>query len=488
MLGALIRRLVRDRRASRARHAPAPADFEAVREALDRGDGGAARAAFSRLPPAAQLSSRGNELAGLIEYDAGRFERASALLECALAADPNRATVHCNLGQCLQLLGELDAAALHLSRALELAPGFRDAQRNLALVYYRAGDLGAAEALCRRTVLAEPDRAATHILLGEILLAQGRYAEAWPEFEWRREDIRVKRARSLHPAAQWNGEALPAGETLLLWTEQGYGDMFQFARFLPAAAARLPGVRLVVACPESVQGLMRRVSGVGDAIAQAANPEGAHRQAALLSLPLRLGADAAAVRNAGTYLRAEPARIEHYARRLQDTPAPRVGLVWQSGRHTDIGHADALLNASRDIDFGALAGALPQGRLRYLNLQLEHGLAPRAFAATGVEDWSGSIRDFEDTAALLANLDLVVTVDTSVAHLAAALGRPTWVLCRFDACWRWMKGAAASDWYPAARRFFQHSPRDWSAALGALRAELEGFGVQARSGAIAHRS
>ncbi len=488
MLGGLIRRLVRGRRASGAPGGEAPADFEAVRVALERGDGGAARAAFARLPHAAQLSSRGNELAGLIEYDAGRFERASDLLECAVAADPNRATAHCNLGQCLQLLGELDAAALHLSRALELAPGFPDAQRNLALVHYRGGELGAAEALCRRTLLAEPDRTATHILLGEILLAQGRYAEAWPEFEWRRDDPRVKRARNLHPAAQWHGEALHPGETLLLWTEQGYGDMFQFARFLPVAAARLPGVRLVVACPESVQGLMRRVSGVSDAIAQAANPDGAHLQAALLSLPLRLGADAAAVSNAGAYLRAEPARVEQFARQLQGNPAPRVGLVWQSGRHTGIGHADALLNASRDIGFDVLAGALPQGRLRYLNLQLEHGLAPQAFAAAGVEEWSGSIRDFEDTAALLANLDLVVTVDTSVAHLAAALGRPTWVLCRFDACWRWMKGAAASDWYPAARRFFQNRPRDWAAVLRALRAELEGPGVQAGSGANARRS
>jgi Tfp pilus assembly protein PilF len=486
LLGALIHRLLRGRSAGAG---PAQgADLEPVREALGRNENAAARAAFVRLPKAVQVSSKGSELAGLIEYRAGHFDLAANLLESSVASDPSRASAQANLGQCLHLLGELDAARRHLARAVELAPGFLDAQRNLALVEYRRGALGAAEALCRRQLLAEPRNSVTHMLLGEILLAQGRYLEAWPEFEWRSRDPRVVRAQQLHPAPPWKGEPLEPGRTLLLWTEQGFGDKFQFARFLTPAAARHPGVRLVVACPNGIHGLMRRVTGVADAIPQIANPEGSHVQAALLSLPGFLGADAAMIREGLPYLSADPERVERCARLLRGDAVPRVGLVWMSGRHADAGPEEALLNASRDVDFEALAAALPRGRLRYLNLQIEHGLEAPAFAAAGVEDWSGAIADFEDTAALLANVDLVITVDTSVAHLAAAMGRPTWVLCRFDACWRWMKGAAASDWYPGARRFFQERPRDWGAVLHALRAELERFGEEAHSGAEARRS
>ncbi|MDA8109820.1 MAG: tetratricopeptide repeat protein [Betaproteobacteria bacterium] len=477
MLGTLIHRLLRGRNAGAAPQAQA--DLEPVREALRRNDDAAARAALARLPRAAQHSAKGSELAGLIEYRAGRFERAATLLESAVTLEPERASAQANLGQCLHLLGELDAAAAHLARALELAPGFLDAQRNLALVHYRRGDLALAESLCRSSLLAEPENSVTHMLLGEILLAQGRYLEAWPEFEWRARDARVVRAQQPHPGPRWNGEPLEPGATLLLWTEQGFGDKFQFARFLPVAARRYPGVRLVVAVPRGVHGLMRRVAGVADAIELDANPEVPHLQAALLSLPVHLRADAAMIRAGLPYLRAEPERTERFARRLQGDAAPRVGLVWKSGRHADAGADEALLNASRDVEFDSLAGALPRGRLRYLNLQLEHGLAREAFTAAGVEDWSGTLEDFEDTAALLANLDLVVTVDTSVAHLAAAMGRPTWVLCRYDACWRWMKGARASDWYSEARRFFQDRPRDWGAALRAVRAELERFGARA---------
>lgn len=477
MLGTLIQRLFRGRGAGAATHASA--DFEPVREALKRNDDRAARSAIARLPRAAQLSARGTEFAGLIEYRAGRFERAATLLESAVTLEPERASAQANLGQCLHLLGELDAAAQHLARALELAPGFLDAQRNLALVHYRRGELGLAESLCRASLLAEPANNTPHMLLGEILLAQGRYLEAWPEFEWRSHDARVVRAQQPHPGPAWNGAPLEPGATLLLWTEQGFGDKFQFARFLPEAARRHPGARLVVAVPHGIRGLMRRIPGVADAIELDANPDGQHVQAALLSLPVQLRADAAMIRAGLPYLRAEAERSEQFARRLQGDAAPRVGLVWKSGRHADAGTEEMLLNASRDLEFAALAAALPRGRLRYLNLQLEHGLEPQAFAAAGVEDWSGSLADFEDTAALLANLDLVVTVDTSVAHLAAAMGRPTWVLCKFEACWRWMKGAAASDWYPEARRFFQQRPRDWSTVLGAMRAALERFGARA---------
>lgn len=473
MLGTLIRRLLQAARPGA--QAAAPADLAEVRAALQRNDAAAARAAFVRLPHAAQVSAKGSELAGLIEYAEGRFDLASALFESSVAVDPERASAQCNLGQCLQLLGELEAAASHLVRSLELFPGDLLALHNLALVRYRQQALAESEALCREALRLDGARVATHLLLAEALLAQGRYAEAWPEFEWRRHDARVARAQRLHPAPEWQGESLQAGEALLLWTEQGFGDAFQFARFLPLAAARLPGVELAVACPPSMHALMRRVTGVGSVLAQDANPERPHMQAPLLSLPLRLNASGGDLGAGLPYLRAAPEAALRWAEMLRGGAAPAVGLVWKSGRHPGTALAELARNADRDVDFDALAGALPRGRLRYLALQLEHGLAPERFAAAGIEDWSGALRDFDDTAALLANLDLVVTVDTAVAHLAAAMGRPVWVLCKFDACWRWMKAAPASDWYPQARRWFQHRPGDWSEVLRGLRCALQGF-------------
>lgn len=477
LLGAMIRRALRAARGGGAAQAEREATFGEVRAALQRHDAGAARAAFDRLSHAAQVSAKGSELAGLIEYTRGRFDLASALFEASVAMDPSRPTAQTNLGQCLQLLGELGAAAPHLERARELAPAFVDASHNLALVRYRQQHLVQAEALCRDVLARDPARAQSHLLLAEVLLAQGRYAEAWPEFEWRRADARVERARALHAAPEWQGEALHAGDTLLVWTEQGYGDTLQFARFLPAAAARVPGVELVVACPEILQGIMRRAAGVGAVIAQNSNPARPHRQIPLLSLPWRLEAGAAQVRPAGSYLGAAPEAAARWAAALGQRQAPRVGLVWQSGRHPGTEAPELARNADRDIGFDALARALPRGRLRYLGMQIDHGIAPERFTAAGIEDSSGALRDFDDTAALLANLDLVITVDTAVAHLAAATGRPVWVLCKFDACWRWMKASASSDWYPWARRWFQHRPGDWTEVLRGLHGALERFGA-----------
>lgn len=476
VLGTLIRRLLsKGQELGRLAAVPQAADFGGVRKALEGGDTAAARAVFGELPSAARASAKGNELAGLIESADGRFDLASAYFEYSIAADPGRPSAQCNLGQCLQLLDEFDAAAEHLERALQLAPDFTLALHNLALVRYRQQQLAAAEARCRDVLRAEPGRLTTHILLSEVLLAQGRYAEAWPEFEWRRQHPGLLQLSERHPAPEWGGEMLSAGATLLLWAEQGYGDMFQFARFIPPLAERLRGVKVILACPESIHGVMKRIHGINEVKASGANPAEPHKQTALLSVPLHLAATASEVRIPVPYLCAAPEAAARFGAMLGKSAVSRVGLVWKSGRHPRLGKAELARNAGRDIDFEAFAGALPRGRLRYLALQLEHGLDSQHFAAAGVEDWSEQLRDFDDTAALLANLDLIVTVDTAMAHLAAAMGRSVWVLCKFDACWRWTKALPSSDWYPRTQRLFQHRPGDWSRVLRELRRKLDAF-------------
>ncbi|WP_049973705.1 tetratricopeptide repeat protein, partial [Azospirillum sp. B4] len=362
----------------------------------------------------------------------GRFDLAEEAYRQALAIDPGHVDAMANLGGVLHATGRLAAAIACLERALPLAPDHAVTLINLGVALTDRGQLPRALTLLRRAVavttpapgqpLGERGGEARWNLAVALLMA-GDYAAGWPQFEARR--YRSGHVLARPPGVEWDGSD-PAGRTILVHSEQGRGDSLQFARFIAPLAAR--GARVVLACQPELVRLLTTVPGVAQ-VASIGDPLPAYdAYCPLLSLPARLGlATAADLATPGPYLDLAPdgAQRTAFAARLDAAAAGRrrVGLCW-AGAPTNI------VDARRSLDPALLVPPLRTIGTRFDDqvafVSLQKG-GPAAPADLGLIDWTAELADYADTAALVANLDLVVTVDTSVAHLAGALGRPVWL-------------------------------------------------------------
>jgi hypothetical protein len=298
--------------------------------------------------------------------------------------------------------------------------------------------------------------------LAVSLLMAGDYAAGWPQFEARRE--RTGHVLARLPGVEWDGSD-PAGRTILVHSEQGRGDSLQFARFIAPLAAR--GARVVLACQPELVRLLATAPGVAQIVSTAAPSLPAFdAYCPLLSLPGRLGlADAADLTRTGPYLTPDPAQAAAFRAHLAEAAAGRrtVGLCWSGAPGNPV-------DPRRSLDPALLAPlARFHDQVAFVSLQKGGSAAP---ATLSLVDWTAELADYADTAALVANLDLVITVDTSVAHLAGALGRPVWLLNRYDGCWRWQKGRVDSPWYPGLVQLRQEEMGDWRAPLSRLTARL----------------
>ncbi len=418
-------------------------------------------------------------LLGLIRRDERRYDDALALIGRAAAVEPTQPLFHFNLGAVHRQLGHLSAAEGSLRQALILAPDSVEARLEFALTLLDGRNLPAAEALLRESAALFPEHAATHFGLAGLLLLDGRYDEGWREYAWRWQLPELVGPQPPATAPRWQGERL-AGNTVLLEAEQGHGDTFQFARYIPLVAER--GGRVVVRCRPEVQDVLATLPGISTLVAPG-EPLPLHDWVASLpDLPRIFGTTLETIPGPVPYLHADPARAAAWAARLaaaaarDSRPPLRVGLVWA-------GSPDHRLNVQRSahlLDFAPLADAAriiqaTQGRpVHFYSLQTG---APAAEAQTpppglDVVDLAPLLTDFAETAALLSLLDLVVTVDTSVGHLAGALGRPAWVLPWATHDWRWLLGRDDSPWYPSVRLFRQEQPNTWGPVLTRVAAAL----------------
>jgi tetratricopeptide (TPR) repeat protein len=344
------------------------------------------------------------------------------------------------------------------------------------------GDLGLIEEaiLCHRFSLElDPGFADAHFNLSLLLLGQGAYEEGWKEYEWRWRWSNCPEPRRRLPCPRWQGQAL-AGKTIFVYGEQGFGDVLQFACLIE----RLPEAgHVVFEVIEPLRSLIREtfeskhVSIVArqkdvNRIDMKRRPDFA---IPLMSVPLQLGLGMADLPLATNYLRASDAKAALWRDRLGTASGTRIGIAW-AGRPT---HKN---DRNRSIALNRLRPLFELPGLSWHGLQL----APQAAEPSGlglpIQDVSSELDDFTDTAAVIANLDLVITVDTAVAHLAAAMGKPTWVLLPFFADWRWLTGRSDSPWYPSVRLFRQQSLGDWEGVVAAVAAALERRPVTGGSG------
>ena len=418
----------------------------------------------------------------------GRYAEAEAAGRRTLALAPDQPGAYGNLGIALSLQSDRGvAAARALSCALILDPLYLDARMNLAILKRDLHRLDEAEAECRRIIDAQPDHAAAHTLLATCLLTRGEFASGFAAYEWRTRLLDDPAAAHGLPSPAWDGTD-PAGRTILLHDEQGFGDSIQFARFASELARR--GARVVLRCREPLVRLFATVPGVEQAVADSAPPPPHDAWASLLSLPHRLGTTVATIPADVPYLIADPQDVEAWRSRLVPAGGRAggrlVGLVWA-------GNPDQPVDRKRSVALETLlplfevAGAtivpLQMGPARKELDGLRHRLPPGLPAS--LMDPVDSLKDFADTAALVTALDLVIAVDTAVAHLAGSLGVPVWTLLRYESEWRWMLDLAESPWYPTMRLFRQKRAGDWAGVAADLRAALhEWTCAERRTGAM----
>jgi tetratricopeptide (TPR) repeat protein len=403
---------------------------------------------------------------GLALTELGRHAEAVFFLQQTTRLAPNLVEPLNNLGLALTELGRFAEAQAVFEQALRLRPTFANAHTNLATVAAKQGRFAEALAGYEMSLWLRPEGVSPHWNRSLTWLQMGDFQRGWADYEWR-----WRRQRSpARPFTQprWDGSPL-GGRTLLIYMEQGLGDMIQFIRC--AALVRQRGGSVVVECPRKLVPLFARCDGIDQLVAEGDPLPPFDVQVPLMSLPGLLGITLASIPARVPYLSAEPAFVEHWGPRLRTGPGLRVGIAWQGNpRHRSDRHRSVALT-----QFAPLA-RLPGVRL--ISLQQEHGCEQLAALAGRflVED-AGPGRDggawtFADTAAVLGHLDLVVSVDTALAHLAGALTVPAWVALAADPDWRWLLDRDDSPWYPTMRLFRQEQLGQWKPVFARIADEV----------------
>jgi len=384
------------------------------------------------------------------------------------------ADAFCGLGAALQKRGDLDGAIAAFRNATEARPDFAEAYTNLGNALKESGRLADAIAALRKAVELRPSFPDAHWNLALALLLAGDFHGGWLEYEWRRhlkEDAAQQRP---FPQPVWNGAPV-SGRTLLLLSEQGLGDTIQFIRYAPLLAAR--GATVIVECQPKLRPLLQTVKGIHRVIARGEPLPAFDAHARLLTLPGTFGTDLQSIPADVPYLHAEPDQVVRWTARLRELApdALRVGIAWQ-GSPTFGGDAQRSMPLRHFAPLAACPG------VRLFSLQKGFGAEqvrslPEPFPviefSPPLDETSGA---FVETAAVMAGLDLVITSDTSLAHLAGALGVPTWVVLSFVPDWRWLTERPDSPWYPSVTLFRQTARGDWDGVFARVAAALRSRG------------
>jgi tetratricopeptide (TPR) repeat protein len=403
------------------------------------------------------------DLGGLLSAS-GRWAEAVVCFRKAVQSSPKSTEAINQLGVALRAQGRYEEALDCFRRALRLEPQRPELLYNLGNTLADSHRSAEAVGVFRRLLALKPDHVPGHVHLAFALLVMGEFEEGWKEYEWR---LRIEGFPG--PSVDfdrplWRGEPL-AGRSILLVAEQGLGDALHFIRYAPLVAQR--GGRVAVEVPAGLESLVARVSGVRRAVARGRPLPRFDFFQRLVSLPGVFGTTPATIPAGVPYLAADPARHEAWKRRFRGTPGPRVGVAWRgSPRHPD--------DRNRTCQLSLLAPLLDRPGVTFVSLQKDRRPADEPLPP-GAIDAAPDLADFADTAAAVAALDLVVSVDTAVAHLAGGMGRPVWTLLPFAPDWRWALQRDDSPWYPTMRLFRQPAPGDWPAVVARVARALDGF-------------
>jgi hypothetical protein len=395
---------------------------------------------------------------GIVLRERGQADAAIAHFERALSLDPDRAETHNNLAIALEHAGDLKAATAHYQKAVSLSPLQAEIHNNLGNTFEHQGRIDDAMACYGRALALKPDYPEAHYNRSLLRLLLGDFAQGWAEYEWR---WRCKANPEMRYASlpRWAGEPL-AGKAILIQTEQGFGDSFQFLRYVPPLAEH--GAKIILTVPSPLIRLVRALPGVTAVLSEGDALPNVDFHCPLLSLPHLFDTRIETIPASVPYLAPSADTAAEWDRRLPVSPGLKIGLVWS-------GNPANRMNPSRSIPLPMLEPLRRIPGIAWFSLQVgspgeDIALAPGEM----ITDLSPFLTDFAETAAAICRLDLVISVETAVAHLAGALGRPVWVPLTVVPAWRWLLDREDSPWYPTMRLFRQTKPGDWTTVVDAL--------------------
>jgi tetratricopeptide (TPR) repeat protein len=427
------------------------------------------------------LSNLGNAL-----REAGQRERAMECYCRAIVVDPRHARTFNNLGNFHCENADWPAAIDAYNQAIAIDPNFGEAINNLGTALEETGQRDEAMACYQRAKILSPESVSPPWNIALLQLLSGDAENGWRGYEHRWKQKKQCRSFRNFTQPMLSLAALRPGVKVLLHAEQGFGDAIQFCRYTERVAAF--GVEVMVECPPPLVRLFSTLRGVSKVIAHGDPLPVFDLQCPMMSLPLVFRTRLQAANEPGSpddlkdrrssfndvgalvpYLRADPADLEHWKQRFPDEPnAFRIGLVWAGGGNHQ-------KDRQRSLNLSNFAGLAGMADVQFYSLQVGEKSAQAKAPPAGMRltDWTDQLRDFADTAALISQLHLVIAVDTSVAHLAGALGTPVWILIPFQPDWRWLLDRTDSPWYPSAKLFRQPAPGRWDEPLSEIARTLE---------------
>jgi hypothetical protein len=405
------------------------------------------------------LDAKGwNEL-GNVLCRRGLWDEAMPAYRKALEIQPDLIDAHANLGVAFIQSGQLEAGIECQYRAIGIKEDYVVPHNNLGSALMIAGRFEEAEKALNRAIELRPQLAEAHFARSLIWLMRGDFENGWAEYEWRLNGRSAfMQAAAKFDQPRWDGKDLN-GRTILLHAEGGLGDSIQFVRYAPLVARR--GGRVVVRCQPPLVELFRSIEGIEQIVTPEMPLPRFDVHCPLMSLPFAFSTRLDSIPWSGPYLRAEPVEAERWQSRMGE--GFKVGLAWR-------GAVRNLLDRWRSIEWPEFSKISSVKGCRFFSLQKEktsEALDP------ALVDWTDELTDFRATAALVANLGLVITVDTSIAHLAGAMGKPVWVLIPSSPDFRWMLGRQNSPWYPSMRLFRQKERGNWSPVIDSVRQALD---------------
>lgn len=411
---------------------------------------------------------------GWVHQQAGRFDQAQAEYERAVQIDPRNSDAHRSLAALFDATGQVERAIACLSRALELRPNDVEGWNNLSTLQRRIRNYRGALQAAEMALKLAPGHPLSHGSRGLALLSLGDYINGFAEYEWRwRCENFTTRPRDFDQP-MWDGSD-PAGRTIFVHSEQGYGDTIQFVRYVPMLAER--GATVILECALLLRTLLVGLKGPSRLIVTGMKPGDFDLHVPLLSLPRIFKTTLQTVPHRVPYLSVDTVRQDAWKKKIEAAGAGlKVGLTWAGNAKPD---PDRTCPPEMLAPLGQVEGVV------FISLQKREGMpqAMRNPPGLNLLDLSDELRDFADTAAVLMNLDLLITIDTAVAHLAGALARPTWTMLPWSCDWRWLQDRSDSPWYPTMRLFRQSAPGDWPSVVSQIISRLREV---VRSGKVEH--
>lgn len=403
---------------------------------------------------------------GFAFQELGRLDKAEQCFHKALLFKPDYPAGLNNLGNLYKQQGKFNDALQAYRQALQLAPDTPEVYTNMGALFYDQGQLQQAVGAFHQALALQSDYPEAHLGLGMLHLLQGEFEVGWRYFEWRWKTRNFIHNQYIQPL--WNGDRLDGG-TILLHCEQGFGDSIQFIRYVPLVKEKT-GARVVVVCPEPLKRLFATIGGIDELLTQPSDLSKYDCQAPLMSLPHLMGTTRETIPMAISYLATDSAQRAVFQEQLRLFPGLKIGIAWRGDpRHKN--------DRNRSMDPSLLAPLCTVSGVCLVNLQRDATAEELAiFSGEGcLINLANQLNDFAATAALIANLDLILGVDTAVIHCSGALGVPTWVMLPYVADWRWMHQRADSPWYPQMRLVRQQKVGHWQGCIDQVMADLVGM-------------